>query len=57
MTELNVHPAMLMTLVGHYDQAKVDFSSPHFANYQHAKPLHELKATFDRFDMALPIAF
>ncbi|WP_244123265.1 hypothetical protein [Burkholderia gladioli] len=57
MTELNVHPAMLMTLVGHYDQAKVDFSSPHFANYQHAKPLHELKATFDRFDVALPIAF
>lgn len=57
MTELNVHPAMLMALVGHYDQTKVDFSSPHFANYQHAKPLAELKATLDRFDLDLPMAF
>jgi integrase len=57
MTELNVHPAMLMALVGHYDQAKVDFSSPHFANYQHAKPLAELKATLDRFDAELPLMF
>ncbi|WP_186139912.1 site-specific integrase [Burkholderia gladioli] len=57
MTELNVHPAMLMALVGHYDQAKVDFSSPHFANYQHAKPLRELKATLDRFDIELPLVF
>lgn len=57
MTELNVHPAMLMALVGHYDQAKVDFSSPHFANYQHVKPLAELKATLDRFDIDLPMAF
>lgn len=57
MTELNVHPAMLMALVGHYDQDKVDFSSPHFANYQHAKPLAELKATLDRLDIALPLIF
>ena len=57
MTELNVHPAMLMAIVGHYDQAKVDFSSPHFANYQHCKPLAELKATLDRFDIRLPLAF
>jgi integrase len=57
MTELNVHPAMLMALVGHYDQAKVDFSSPHFANYQHSKPLAELKATLDRFDIQLPVPF
>ena len=57
MTELNVHPAMLMAIVGHYDQAKVDFSSPHFANYQHSKPLAELKATLDRFDIRLPLAF
>ncbi|MFM0046288.1 tyrosine-type recombinase/integrase [Paraburkholderia sediminicola] len=57
MTELNVHPAMLMALVGHYDQAKVDFSSPHFANYQHSKPLAELKATLDRFDIQLPRRF
>lgn len=57
MTELNVHPAMLMALVGHYDQAKVDFSSPHFANYQHAKPLAELKSTLDRFDVKLALPF
>nr|WP_256248925.1 hypothetical protein [Burkholderia ubonensis] len=49
-----------MALVGHYDQAKVDFSSPHFVNYQHTKPLaelKELKATLDRFDIDLPMAF
>ncbi|CAE6760615.1 site-specific integrase [Paraburkholderia aspalathi] len=57
MTELNVHPAMLMAIVGHYDQAKVDFSSPHFSNYQHTKPLDELKATLDRFDLMLPMRF
>ncbi len=57
VTELNIHPAMLMAIVGHYDQAKVDFSSPHFANYQHSKPLAELKATLDRFDIRLPIRF
>ena len=57
VTELNVHPAMLMALVGHYDQAKVDFSSPHFANYQHSKPLAQLKATPDRFELQLPLRF
>jgi hypothetical protein len=57
MTELNAHPAMLMALVGHYDQAKVDFSSPHFANNQHSKPLAELRATLDRFDIQLPCHF
>ncbi|WP_410831451.1 hypothetical protein [Paraburkholderia sp. SIMBA_030] len=57
MAELHIHPAMLMALVGHYDQAKVDFSSPHFANYQHAKPFAELKATLDRFDGELPLMF
>jgi len=31
MPALNTHLAMLMARVGHYDQAKVDFSSPHFA--------------------------
>ncbi len=39
MAVFNVHPAMLMALVGRREQAKVDFSSPHFANYQHVKPL------------------
>ncbi len=57
MTELNVHAAMLMALVRHYDQAKVDFSAAHFANYQHAKLLAELKATIDKFDVRLPLDF
>ena len=57
MAELNTHPAMLMALVGHYDQAKVDLSSPHFQNYQGAKLISALKDTVDRFDMTLPIAF
>ncbi|PQV48569.1 site-specific integrase [Paraburkholderia sp. BL21I4N1] len=57
MSARNVHPAMLMALVGHYDQAKVDFSSPHFTNYQHDKTLAELKATIDLFDIQLPLSF
>lgn len=57
MTELSVHPAMLMALVGHYEQSRVDFSSPHFSNYQHNKALAELKQTIDRFDLELPRAF
>ncbi|OXC75657.1 site-specific integrase [Caballeronia sordidicola] len=57
MSARNVHPAMLMALVGHYDQAKVDFSSPHFTNYQHDKTLAELKQTIDLFDLQAPLAF
>ncbi len=55
MTDLNVHPAMLMALVGHHDQSQVDFSSPHFVHYQHAKPLVELKVPPDRFNIETPI--
>lgn len=57
MTKLNVRPATLMSLVGHYDQVKVGFTSPHFANYQHARAFTELKATLDRFDIVLPPNF
>ncbi|MGA7778247.1 MAG: site-specific integrase [Paraburkholderia sp.] len=57
MSARNVHPAMLMALVGHYDQAKVDFSSPHFTNYQHDKTLAELKQTIDLLDIELPLRF
>ncbi|SAL11383.1 phage-related integrase [Caballeronia udeis] len=57
MSARNVHPAMLMALVGHYDQAKVDFSSPHFTNYQHDKSLAELKQTIDLLDIELPLTF
>ncbi|WP_409053657.1 site-specific integrase [Variovorax sp. GrIS 2.14] len=49
MTNLGVHPAVLMGLVGHYEQKRVDFSSPHFTNYQEeVKPLHVFKAAIDR---------
>ncbi|MBJ9696068.1 site-specific integrase [Burkholderia cenocepacia] len=48
MTNLHVHPAILMAIVGHYEQAKVDFSSPHFANYQQDKPMKVLKDAMDK---------
>jgi len=57
MSELNAHPAMLMALVGHYEQSAVDLSAPHFQHYQHAKNLRALKETIDRFDITLPIHF
>lgn len=53
LTEMNVHPVMLMALVGHYEQAKVDFSSPHVVNYQHEKPLSVLKQTIDRLELPI----
>jgi hypothetical protein len=55
MTELNVNPAMLMALVGHYDQASVDLSSPHFKNYQGTKLLAALKNTIDMFDVKIAL--
>lgn len=51
MSELNVHPAMLMAIVGHFQQAKVDLSSPHFSNYQGAKLLSALQDTVNTFDL------
>lgn len=56
MSELNVNPAMLMAIVGHYEQTAVDLSSPHFKNYQGAKLLAALKDTIDLFDFSLPNA-
>ena len=57
MSEHNVHPAMLMALVGHYEQTAVDLSSPHFKNYQGAKLIGALRDTIDLFDAPLPMAF
>jgi len=54
MTYTGVHPGVLMGIVGHYEQGKVDFSTPHFENYQHAeKPLQVMKAAIDRLDYNL----
>ena len=57
MSELNVNPAMLMALVGHYEQTAVDLSSPHFQNYQGAKRIAALRDTIDLFDVKLPMVF
>lgn len=57
MSEKNVHPAMIMALVGHYEQDAVDLSSPHFKNYQGTKLLAALRSTIDKFDVKLPMAF
>lgn len=57
MSELNVHPAMLMALVGHYEQDALDLSSPHFKNYQGAKKIVALRDTMDKFDVKLSMKF
>lgn len=43
MTNLNIHPAILMGIVGHYEQSKIDFSSSHFTTYQKKKPMEVLR--------------
>ena len=50
LTNLNLHPAIIMGLVGHYEQAKLDLSSPHFVNYQKKKPIHVLKEAIDKLE-------
>ncbi|WP_176043694.1 site-specific integrase [Burkholderia vietnamiensis] len=55
MTNLNVHPAILMAIVGHYEQGKVDFSSPHFTNYQQDKPMKILKEAMDKLTYPIKI--
>lgn len=48
MTLLNIHPSILMGIVGHYEQSKLDFSSAHFKTYQQEKPIKILKQNIDR---------
>ncbi len=57
MSELNVNTAMLMALVGHFEQSALDLSSPHFKNYQGAKRVTALKDTIDLFDVVPSMAF
>ena len=58
MSDARVHPAMLMALVGHYEQTQVDLSSPHFKDYQgKAKLLSNLKETVDMFKVSIPMEF
>ena len=39
-----------MGLVGHYEQSRIDFSSPHFTNYQKPKALQVLKSAMDELN-------
>lgn len=57
MTNRGTHPAILMGIVGHYEQSKFDFSSPHFQTYQQAKPLRIMKEAIDRLDYSLTMQF
>ena len=57
MSKANVNPAMLMALVGHYEQTAVDLSSPHYQNYQGAKLIGALRDTIDLFQVELAIKF
>lgn len=57
MSESNVHPAMLMAIVGHYEQDAVDLNSPHFKGYNGAKKLTALRDTIDKFAIKLPTVF
>jgi integrase len=57
LSEFSVHPAVLMSLVGHIEQSKVDLSSPHFAVYQHTKPLEVLQKTVNLFNITIPKKF
>lgn len=52
---LGIHPAHIMGLVGHIESSKIDFSSPHFQNYQKKKPIEFLaqmlnKLSYDFID-------
>lgn len=50
MTYLNIHPAILQGIVGHYKQDKVDFSSAHFSVYQQKKPIEIMKEYIDKLE-------
>lgn len=56
MTDINTHPALLMGLVGHYEQSKVDLSSTHMQTYQKVKRLEVLKCAMDRLEYDLQFA-
>lgn len=55
ITDENVHPAIVMGIVGHYDQSKVDFSSPHFRAYQKQKRVQVMKEAIDRVEFPIKI--
>ncbi|OZB68971.1 site-specific integrase, partial [Thiomonas sp. 13-64-67] len=52
MTLLNIHPSIIMAIVGHFEQSKLDFSSAHFKTYQQEKPIKILKENIDRLEFS-----
>ena len=57
MTYMNIHPAIIMGIVGHYEQSKIDFSGSHFQVYQQKKPVAVLKKSIDFLEYPLQIVF
>jgi len=57
LSELNANTAMVMAIVGHFEQTAVNLSSPHFKNYQGTKLLSALRDTVDLFDVKLTMNF
>lgn len=53
LSETHVHPAVLMGIVGHFEQSKVDFSATHFQTYQQKKPIKILKEAVDKLEFDL----
>lgn len=56
ITNEGVHPAIIMGIVGHYDQKAIDFSSAHMETYQKKKPVEVLKDAVDKVDYRLNFA-
>lgn len=54
MSEKSVNSALLMAVVGHYAQSKLDLSSAHFKHYQHNKSLEAMKDVVELFDLEIP---
>ena len=55
LTELNWNPALIMAVVGHYEQEGLDLSAAHFQNYQGDKSLSVLRDVVNSFDLLVPI--
>ena len=53
ITNEGVHAAMIMGIVGHYEQKAIDFSQAHMEHYQKKKPLAVLKDAVNRVDYGL----
>jgi integrase len=56
ITNEGVHAAIIMGIVGHYDQKAIDFSSAHMETYQKKKPIEVLKDAVDKVDYRLNFA-